>query len=801
MVVMDAQGSGGGSARVPAGGDRISASTAGIAFDGLRSGEAERRLREYGPNAVKEESPRSWLVFLGKLWAPVPWMLEAAIGLELLLGRRGEAIAVTALLLFNALVSFAQEHRAQRALVLLRQRLTVQARVRRDGRWLRLGAQALVPGDVIHLRVGDLVPADARLADGQLLVDQSPLTGESLPKDLAPGDTAYAGAVVKRGESTAEVVATGARTYFGKTAELVRTAQSPSHLEVLIFRIVKRLVALDLLLVVAVVTYALLTAAPLAEVLPFALMLLVASVPVALPATFALATALGAQGLAGRKVLVTRLAAIEDAAAMDVLCSDKTGTLTQNHLAVADVKAYAPHTPDDVLRWATLACDEATQDPIDLAILAAAQERHVLSALPERIQFMPFDPATKRSEAVLREAGRLVHALKGAPPMIASLVAIPGAEMARDVEVLAAQGFRVLAVAGGPPETPALMGLVSLQDPPRPDSRAIVRSLQDLGVRVVMVTGDGLATARVVAAQVGIGDRACAANALRTGIDSRALASDIFAGVFPDDKFRLVQALQEQGHVVGMTGDGVNDSPALKQAEVGIAVSSATDVAKASASLILTSPGLGDIVAAVETARRIYQRMLTYTLNKIIKTVEVSLFLTLGLILTGAFITTPRLIVLLLIANDFVTMSIATDRVSFARAPDRWQVPHLVTSAVALALPLLGVSFTGLWIGRSYATLDVAQLQTLVFVILVFSGQATVYLVRERRHFWSSRPSWWMIASSLGDIAIVSTLATRGWLMAPIPIWLVATLLGLSLTYLIGADVVKIRVFARSHLR
>jgi H+-transporting ATPase len=345
------------------------------------------------------------------------------------------------------------------------------------------------------------------------------------------------------------------------------------------------------------------------------------------------------------------------------------------------------------------------------------------------------------------------------------------------------------------------MGLVSLQDAPRSDSRAIVRSLQDLGVRVMMVTGDGLATARAVAAQVGIGDRACASDALRPEIDARVLASDIFAGVFPEDKFRLVRALQGQGHVVGMTGDGVNDSPALKQAEVGIAVSSATDVARASASLILTSPGLGEIVVAVETARRIYQRMLTYTLNKVIKTVEVSLFLTLGLVLTGAFITTPRLIVLLLVANDFVTMSIATDRVSFARTPDRWQISRLVTSAVALAVPLLGVSFTSLWIGRTYGTLDLPQIQTLVFVILVFGGQATVYLVRERRHFWSSRPSWWMIASSLGDIAIVSTLATRGWLMAPIPAWLVATMLGLSLAYLVGADVVKIRVFARYPLR
>ena len=771
-------------------------STAGAALEGLSTEDARRRVRLYGPNAVKEEPRRLGLVFLSKLWAPVPWMLEAAVALELLLGRRGEAIAIAALLVFNAVVSFAQEHRAQRALGLLRQRLSVQTRVRRDGRWRLLSAQEIVPGDAIHLRVGDLVPADARLADGQLLVDQSALTGESLPKDLTAPDTAYAGAVVKRGEATAEVVATGARTYFGKTAELVRTAQSPSHLEGLIFRIVKRLVALDLVLVVVVVIYALIAAAPVAEILPFALMLLVASVPVALPATFALATALGAQGLAGRGVLVTRLSAIEDAAAMDVLCTDKTGTLTQNRLTVGDIRPYAPHHAADVLRWAALACDEATQDPIDVAILAAARERNVMAPIPERLAFVPFDPGTKRSEALWREAGQVVHVLKGAPQTIGSLAVNPDPGMLSAVEALSVQGVRVLAVAAGPPDRLALLGLLSLQDPPRPDARAIVRNLQDLGVRVVMITGDGLATARAVAAQVGIGSRACGAGALQKELDSRALEYDVIAGVFPEDKFRLVQALQGQDHVVGMTGDGVNDAPALKQAEVGVAVSNATDVAKASASLILTGPGLGDIVAAVETARRIYQRMLTYTLNKIIKTVEVSLFLTLGLIITGALITTPRLIVLLLVANDFVTMSIATDRVSFARAPDRWQVPQFVASAIALALPLLGMSFTGLWIGRACG-LALPQLQTLAFVILVFGGQATVYLVRERRHFWSSRPSWWMIGSSLGDVAIVSLLATRGWLMAPVPIQLVGALLRLYLAYLIGADVVKSRVFAR----
>ncbi|MHB8347359.1 MAG: plasma-membrane proton-efflux P-type ATPase [Acidiferrobacterales bacterium] len=762
--------------------------------EGLSSAEAQRRLGQFGPNAVAEERRSPLLALLGKFWDPVPWMLEAAVILEVVLGKRDEALIIGALLLVNAILSFLQESRANQALALLKRRLAVRARVRRDGRWQQVAAEGLVPGDVIHLRMGDLSPADVRLTDGQVLLDQSALTGESLPVEAAAGTQAYAGAVVKRGEATGEVTATGAKTYFGKTAELVRTARTVSHLQTIIFTIVKYLVAVDAVLVMALLVYALATGMALADVLPFVLILLVASVPAALPATFTLATAVGARELARSGVLVTRLSAIEEAAAMDVLASDKTGTITENRLALAGLQAIAPHSETELLRAAALACDEATQDPIDLAILEAARARSVLADLPERLQFIPFDPATKRSEGLFRGADSTLRVVKGAVHAVSALCA-HAPDLDADVARLAARGYRILAVATGSGEELSVLGLLALQDPPRLDSKSLIDSLRALGVRVVMVTGDDLATARAVAAEVGLGDRACPPEVLHGENNANLMDCDVFARVFPEDKFHLVQALQRSGHVVGMTGDGVNDAPALKQAEVGIAVANATDVAKASASLVLTNPGLSDAVAAVETSRRIYQRMLTYTLNKIIKTIEIAVFLSVGVMLTGTFIITPLLIVLLLFTNDFVTMSIATDTVSFSRQPDRWNIRTLVLTGGILAGMVLILSFSVFFAARAWLHLPLPQLQTLIFVMLVFSGQGTVYLVRERRHFWRSRPGRWLLLSSVADIVIVGILASRGVLMTAIAPGLVLGLLVVVTAYLVIADFLKIRIF------
>jgi H+-transporting ATPase len=778
----------------------LAPSVTGAKPQGLTSAEATERLRQYGPNTIPEKKRRPILVFLGKFWAPVPWMLEITIVLESVLRKWPEAIIIALLLVFNAVLSLLQEKKAASALALLRGRLALRARVMRDGGWQEVPAQELVPDDLIHVRMGDLVPADTVVTEGQVALDQSALTGESLPVDVEPGGNAYSGTIVRHGEATGEVTATGTRTFFGKTAELVAGARTVSHLQQIIFTIVKYLIIFDAALIVILLIYAPLAHLPFSDVLPFVLILLVASVPVALPATFTLATALGAQELAKQGVLVTRLSAIEEAAAMDILLADKTGTITENRLTVANLSAFAPHDENDVLRLAALASDSATQDPIDLAILALAGDRGLLSEADTPRRLIPFDPATKRSEAFLGDPAETLRVVKGAPPAVGGLVApVPGLDA--KVEELSARGYRVLAVASGSHELLDMAGLVALHDQPRADSAAVLGRLRELGMRTIMITGDGLATARAVAGEVGMGDRACSVDTLRQAGGSMAEDCDVVAGVLPEDKFNLVRSFQSQGHIVGMTGDGVNDAPALKQAEVGVAVANATDVAKASASLVLINQGLTNMPAAVETSRRIYQRMLTYSLNKVMKTLEIAVFLSVGVMLTRSFVITPLLIVLLLFTNDFVTMSISTDRVSFSALPDHWRIGTLMATGMAMAGLVLILSFAVFFVGRDILHLRLAELQTLVFLMLVFTGQGNVYLVRERSHFWKSRPSRWLVASSLGALIVAAALALTGTLMTRISPLLVAGLLVVVICYLALMDLAKIQVFRHFGLR
>ncbi|MCA1953922.1 MAG: plasma-membrane proton-efflux P-type ATPase [Anaerolinea sp.] len=767
---------------------------------GLTSAEAERLLSQYGPNALGEAKKHPVLDFLKRLWGPIPWMLETVVVLQVVLGKYDEALIIAALLLFNAVFSAWQEKRSSDALAMLRQRLQLTARVCRDGQWQTLPAEQLVPGDVIHIRMGDLLPADVQLLDGRLLLDQSALTGESLPVEAVGGGNGYTGTVVQHGEATATVTATGTRTRFGRTAELVRSARHQTNLEKVIFSITKSLILLDGVLALAVMAYAVWVRLPLLQILPFALILLVASVPVALPATFAVATALGARELSHQGVLVTHLAAIEEAAGMDALCTDKTGTITENRLSVAALRSYAALSEEDLLHLAAMACDPSTQDALDLAILGRAEERRVSPDFGLRQQFLPFDPATKRSEAFFQQKGVLLHVAKGAPHAIAPLCDPTPPSLEADVEALAAQGYRVLAVAHGEGNALQMSGLVAFQDPPRPDSVTLIGKLRELGIRVVMITGDGLATARAIARQVGIGDHACSAQSMQAGSEPDPTC-DVFAEVLPEHKFALVQALQNHGHITGMTGDGVNDAPALKQAQVGIAVSTATDVAKAAASLVLVQPGLTNILSAIQVSRQIYQRMLTYTLNKIIKTIQVAGFLSLGLILTGSFVTTPLLVILLIFANDFVTMSIASDQVRASPQPDRWDVRALLVPALSLALPTLALTFGIFLVGRNLLHLPLGQLQTLSFITLVFTAQGMIYLVRERHHVWASRPGKWMMLASALDILVVILLASFGLLMQAIPLWLTLATLAVITLVLLGLDFFKVWLFQVLHLR
>ncbi len=782
-------------------GQPVPESRAVDAKTGLTAAEAQQRLKQFGPNVIPERRVHPLMTLLGKFWGPIPWLLEITIVLQVLLGRDPEALVIALLLGANAGISFVQEGRASRALDLLRKRLTASARVLRDGVWRSESTANLVPGDIVHIRMGDLAPADVRIVEGEVLIDQSALTGESVAVEAGAGAMAYAASVVRRGEATGEIVATGQKTYFGKTAELVRTAQPASHLAEMIFRIVRVLVVFDILLIGALLVYAAWAGLSLRDVLPFALILLVASVPVALPATFTLATALGAAELARSGVLLTRLSTIEEAAGMDVLCTDKTGTLTENRLTLSAMQRFSAQSDDELLRAAALASDPATQDPIDLAILSAASARNLLTAATTRIEYVPFDPESRYALGRYHTDNGELCVVKGGPQEVLKLVSVP-ADISEAVNRLAAAGARVLAVAEGASRTHlTLAGLVALEDPPRADAAALVKGLSDLGIRVVMLTGDTAPTASLIAQRVGIEGAIAPAGTLDQIDENHALDYGVYARVFPEHKIQLIRLLQKAGHVVGMTGDGVNDAPALKQADVGIAVASATDVARAAAGVALTMPGLVDALTAVQSSRRIYQRMLTYTINKIMKTLEIAVFLTAGVIVTHEFIITPLLIVLLLFTNDFVTMSIATDNVSFSRQPDRWDVRMLMLTGGILAAFVLVLSFTVFFVGRDVFGLQLPELQTLVFVMLVATGQGNVYLVRERGPFWNSRPSRWLMISSIADLIVVCVMAATGILMAAVKLELILTLLAVVAIYLLVLDRIKIQLFKRLNVK
>jgi len=740
---------------------------------GLTSVEARRRRSEFGPNAVSEETPRRWRSFVAKLRGPVPWLLEAALLLQLWLGARLEAAVIGGLLLFNAILGFMQEGRANAALAALKKRLAPTALVRRDGEWLRLAAAELVPGDAIRLPLGAIVPADAAIVSGSVMVDQSTLTGESVPVDASPGSTVYAGSMVRRGQAIAEVTATGSKTYFGRAAELVRIARHPSTEQAVIFATARNLALVNGTVAALIVVYAYATGWPPADAARLALTALLATIPVALPATFTLSAAFAAQVLARSGVLVTRLSAAHEAAGMDVLCADKTGTLTQNVLQVAEVAPMPGFDRERVLALAATASSEAGQDPVDTAIRAESR------AAPERLlRFVPFDPAARVSEALIVDRdGNEVRVLKGAFETVAQRTQVP-ADASRLANGLSERGHRVIAVAAGPGDALNLAGLIAISDPPREDSARLVDTLRGMGVRTLMVTGDSPLTA--------------AAIAKRIGIDT----DGVFARIAPEEKYRLVQDLQRAGHVVGMCGDGTNDAPALRQAQIGIAVSAATDVAKAAAAMVLTEPGLAGIVHAVREGRVAFQRLLAFTFNMLVKKIEIVLFLAIGLALTGHAVLTPALMVLMMVTNDFLAMSLTTDRASASPAPSIWRMRQITAAAVALGACKLAFSVSVLALGMFRLGLAPEALQTLAFVALVFGNQAVLYVVRERRRLWSSRPGPWVLASSIADIAIVSALALPGILMAPLPWHTVAAVLGGAVGFALLLDEVKLPVLA-----
>jgi H+-transporting ATPase len=732
---------------------------------------------------------------LGKLWAPVPWMLEAAIVLELLLHKFAEAAIIAVLLVFNAALGYFQEGKAQATLTALKSRLALNASVERDGAWKIVPAAELVPGDLIKLSLGAVVAADVKLVGGSVLLDQSMLTGESVPAEMGAGASSYAGALVRRGEATAQVTQTGSRTKFGRTAELVRTAHVVSSQQKAVLHVVRNLAVFNGAIIVALVAYAKLQGDGWDETVALLLTAVLAAIPVALPATFTLASALGARSLAKEGVLSTRLSAVDEAATMDVLCSDKTGTLTRNELAVNGVHPLVGCDEAHLLTLAALASAEGGQDPVDAAIRAAAKDKPQ-SNPPRLVTFTPFDPAKKMSEATATDQnGQGLRIVKGAYGTIGALVPPSPAGLAASVE-MEKQGFRVLAVAAGPTaQTMQLLGLISLSDPPRSDSAALITALQALGVRTVMVTGDAPATAAIVAQAVGLKGAICPPGPLPPDLKPEQFT--VFAGIFPEGKFDLVKAFQKSGHTVGMCGDGANDAPALRQAQMGVAVSTATDVAKSAAGLVLTAPGLAGIVAAVKEGRTAFQRILTYTLNSITKKISNVLFLTIGLIVTGHAILTPMLMVIIMLTGDFLGMSVTTDNVRESAQPNRWQIGKLTLVGFILGTFYLGFLTGVLLLGKYRLGLDLARLQTLAMITLVFGGEAVLYALRERRHLWSSRPGHWVVIATAVDVGIIGTLALRGIAMAALPLAVIAGAFGGAVVFALVFDLIKVPVFRR----
>jgi plasma-membrane proton-efflux P-type ATPase len=754
------------------------------ADSGLSRAEVEVRRKEHGYNEVPEKKGHPVRKVLGKFWGISAWMLELIIVLSAVLGKYSDLVLVSALLVINAGLSLVQEHRAAGVVAALRKRLQVNARVQRDSSWLVVPARELVPGDIIRVRPGDIIPADVKLLTGAATVDQSALTGESKDADKAPGEMLSSGSIVRRGEANGVVILTGAKTYFGRTTQLVQQARPKLHIEAVVSKVVRWLFLIVGTLLGVVVVLSLIRGAPLLEMIPLMLVLMMSAVPVALPVMFTVSTAVGSKELAKRGVLVTRLSASEDAATMDVLCVDKTGTITMNQLAVAGVTPLGHATEADVLFAGSLASQEANQDPIDLAFLAAARVRKVFDHQTKvtPVSFAPFDAKTRRTEAVVEQNGQRLRVMKGAVRTLAEACGLPPpaiTELEARASESAAKGYRTLAVARGPATgAPVLVGLVALFDPPRPDAKQLIEALRERGVAVKMLTGDALAVASEIARGVGLPNIRRMADLKAASAQAAGKTADLFGGadgfaeVYPEDKYVVVKNLQAAGHVTGMTGDGVNDAPALRQAEVGIAVSTATDVAKGAASVVLTEPGLTNIVALVEQGRTIYQRILTWIINKISRTILKAAFVAIAYVVTGKFVVSAFAMLLLTFMTDFAKIALATDRVRPSKKPETWNIGGFVVVSVVLGLIMLGETLLLLWLGwrRFGLASDPNALYTFSFLMLLYFGMFSVVSARERRAFWSTMPGRTLLAA-LATEAFVGTALTRVGLpgLQPLP--------------------------------
>ncbi len=770
--------------------------------NGLSSSDAQGLLARYGYNEVNEKRKNYYLLFLRKFYGPVQLLLWAVALLSFYLGHIQDLYIIIALLVLNAVVGFFEEYRADKSIMALKSMLASNARALRDGSWSTIPARLLVPGDMIRIRLGDIVPADAEIIESEsLAIDESVISGESFLVEKRPKGSVYQGSTVKRGEATCLVTGTGYHTRYGMVEKLVQVANPKSHLEGMILRLVKYLVISDAAIVSVMFVYGVFVLKfSTAILLPFLLVVFIASIPVALSAAFTVAMALGTAKLSKKSVLVTKLEAIEDTATMKVLCIDKTGTLTKNAITVKKVVPYG-QSDETVVRYAAEASRLEDNDPIDNAVLDYSSGMGIKAG--NQISFSPFNPSTKRTEAKISggSSGRAYEVTKGSVLSVMKLVSLSGRERKQvDAEAsrLAGNGLRAIAVAVKSGRSGwKLSGLIALYDAPRPEAKRLVGELISLGISVKMITGDSLPVADEIAGEVGIGKNIILMDRRRGSLGSAAIKADGFAAVYPEDKFTIVKALQGMGFVTGMTGDGVNDAPALREAEVGIAVATATDVAKSSAALVLTKNGIGVIVDAVKESRRIFERMLVYTMAKVAKVFQIVGFVAIAFIAFKFIPITTFLLILLIFTNDIANISIATDNTGYSRSPDRWNIRSIMYSSGIFGVMLIAESLVLVPLGFGLFNMTVLQFQTLIFLMFDVTDKLTVFNLRERRAFWKSRPSAALVFSSAIGILAGVVLSYFGILIPRIGLVPILSVFALSIAFMFVNDAVKVAAFTR----
>jgi len=772
--------------------------------DGLSKTEAEHRLAQYGYNELPEKKGSPVLKFLSYFWGPIPIMIMVAAVLSGILQHWPDLGVIVALLVMNAVVGFREEFQAGNAIAALKNKLAIHANTKRDGKWSDIPARELVPGDIVRLRIGNIIPADARLLDGDpVQVDQSALTGESLPVEHKPGDTVYSGSILKQGEIDAVVYATGEDTYYGKTAQLVETAVTHSHLQRAVLKIADYLLIIAIVLAVLIIGVALVRHDPILQVLQFALVLTIAAVPVAMPAVLSVTMALGARVLALKEAIVTKLTAVEEVAGIDILCSDKTGTLTQSKLTPGDPSTIGDITAEQVILSGAMASRAEDQDPIDLAVLSGVKDQKQLESY-QVSHFQPFDPVHKRTEATLKgKDGHEFKVTKGAPQVILTLD--PNAtqiqpQVDKAVNEFATRGFRSLGIARTNEKGQwQFQGIIPLFDPLREDSKTTIETAKKMGLEVKMVTGDQVAIAKEIGRQLDLGTNIIDASLFdetkthQAGQLADAIErADGFAQVFPEHKYHIVDVLQQRGHIVGMTGDGVNDAPALKKADAGIAVAGATDAARAAASIVLMTPGLSVIIDAIKESRKIFHRMTNYAVYRIAETIRVLLFMTLAILIFNFYPVTAIMIVLLAILNDGAILSIAYDNVRYSNQPEVWNMRSVL--GIATILGVFGVisSFGLFYLGETVLHLNNDVIQTLMYLKFSVAGHLTVFVARTYGPFWSIKPARILVFAVIGTQIVATFIAVYGLFMTPLG-WTYAGLVwGYALVMFLIQDRIKL---------